>query len=108
MKFVRIATFAIAAFAASPAFAEGGPKWSGWDDELFARAAAEKRFVILDLEAVWCHWCHVMEKTTYANPQVQELLASKYLPVRVDQDAWLETPARARAPARAARTPARA
>jgi uncharacterized protein len=87
MKFVRIATLAIAAFAASPSFATDGPKWSGWDDELFARATAEKRFVILDLEAVWCHWCHVMEKTTYANPQVQDLLASKYLPVRVDQDA---------------------
>ena len=87
MKFVRIAILAIAAFAASPSFAEGGPKWSGWDDDLFARATTEKRFVILDLEAVWCHWCHVMEKTTYANPQVQELLASKYLPVRVDQDA---------------------
>jgi uncharacterized protein YyaL (SSP411 family) len=43
--------------------------------------------VILDLEAVWCHWCHVMEKTTYADPEVKSLLASKYLPVRVDQDA---------------------
>ena len=87
MKLVRIAILAIAAFAASPSFAEGGPKWSGWDDDLFARATAEKRFVILDLEAVWCHWCHVMEKTTYADPEVQDLLASKYLPVRVDQDA---------------------
>ncbi len=54
---------------------------------MFARATAEKRFVILDLEAVWCHWCHVMEKTTYADPKVQELLSEKYLPVRVDQDA---------------------
>ena len=63
------------------------PKWSEWSDDLFARAAAEQRFVILDLEAVWCHWCHVMEKTTYANPEVKELLAAKYLPVRVDQDA---------------------
>ncbi len=87
MKLARIATLAIAALAASPSLAADGPKWSGWDDELFARATAEKRFVILDLEAVWCHWCHVMEKTTYANPQVQDLLASKYLPVRVDQDA---------------------
>ena len=87
MKLVRIAALVIAAFAASPLLAADGPKWSGWDDDLFTRAANEKRFVILDLEAVWCHWCHVMEKTTYANPQVQELLASKYLPVRVDQDA---------------------
>ena len=87
MKLVRIAAFALAALAASPSFAADGPKWSDWSDDLFARAAAEKRFVILDLEAVWCHWCHVMEKTTYANPEVKELLAAKYLPVRVDQDA---------------------
>ena len=87
MKFVRLATLAIATLAASPSLAADGPQWSGWGDDLFARATAEKRFVILDLEAVWCHWCHVMEKTTYANPQVQELLAAKYLPVRVDQDA---------------------
>jgi uncharacterized protein YyaL (SSP411 family) len=87
MKFVRIVAFALAALAASPALAADGPKWSEWSDDLFARAAAEKRFVILDLEAVWCHWCHVMEKTTYANPDVQELLAAKYLPVRVGQDA---------------------
>ncbi len=44
-------------------------------------------FVILDLEAVWCHWCHVMEKTTYKDAKVVALLKSKYLPVRVDQDA---------------------
>jgi uncharacterized protein YyaL (SSP411 family) len=87
MKLVRIAAFAIAALAAVPSHAAEGPKWSDWGDDLFTRAAAEKRFVILDLEAVWCHWCQVMEKTTYANPQVQDLLASKYLPVRVDQDA---------------------
>lgn len=86
MKLVRMLAFAIAVLAASPSFA-AGIKWSEWNEDLFARAAAEKRFVILDLEAVWCHWCHVMEKTTYADPEVMELLASKYLPVRVDQDA---------------------
>ena len=86
MKFARIVTIALAALAASSASANE-LKWSDWNDELFSRATAEKRFVILDLEAVWCHWCHVMEKTTYADPQVQSLLASKYIPVRVDQDA---------------------
>jgi uncharacterized protein YyaL (SSP411 family) len=87
MKLVRIATLAIAALATSPSFAAEELKWRAWGDDLFTRATAEKRFVILDLEAVWCHWCHVMEKTTYANAEVKELLASKYLPVRVDQDA---------------------
>ncbi|MAP10559.1 MAG: hypothetical protein CMQ61_00715 [Gammaproteobacteria bacterium] len=62
-------------------------KWQDWSDDLFARAEAEKRFVILDLEAVWCHWCHVMEQTTYASAQVADLINAHYIPVRVDQDA---------------------
>jgi len=60
--------------------------WEGWSEALFARARAEQRFVILDLEAVWCHWCHVMAETTYQDPKVVGLLKAKYLPVRVDQD----------------------
>jgi uncharacterized protein len=86
MKIVRALACA-AIFAASPSLAEPAVTWSGWNNDLFSRATAEKRFVILDLEAVWCHWCHVMEKTTYSDPKVIELLDSKYLPVRVDQDA---------------------
>ncbi|MEN3351301.1 MAG: uncharacterized protein V7632_4936 [Bradyrhizobium sp.] len=85
MKLVRAIALLVA--MSTPAFATDGPAWNGWSDDLFTRAAAEKRFVILDLEAVWCHWCHVMEKTTYADPAVQELLSARYLPVRVDQDA---------------------
>jgi uncharacterized protein YyaL (SSP411 family) len=61
--------------------------WQSWSPENFARAKAEGRFVILDLEAVWCHWCHVMESTTYQDPKVVELLKSKFITVRVDQDA---------------------
>ncbi len=87
MKLVRILALVIAGLAASSSFATEPVKWREWSEDLFSRAADEKRFVILDLEAVWCHWCHVMEKTTYADPEVIELLASKYLPVRVDQDA---------------------
>jgi uncharacterized protein YyaL (SSP411 family) len=87
MKLVRALAFAAATFAMSPSFAAEPVQWNSWNDELFSRATAEKRFVILDLEAVWCHWCHVMEKTTYADPEVTELLASHYIPVRVDQDA---------------------
>ena len=61
--------------------------WEKWSDEVFARAKKEDRFVLLDLEAVWCHWCHVMEEKTYSNPEVIRLLNSKYICVRVDQDA---------------------
>lgn len=60
--------------------------WHSWSDEVFAQAAREHKFVLLDLEAVWCHWCHVMDQQTYCNPAVRRLMAKKYIAVKVDQD----------------------
>ncbi len=61
--------------------------WQDWSAEIFDRAKAEGKYVLLDLEAVWCHWCHVMDEKTYANPEVAELINKHYLAVKVDQDA---------------------
>jgi uncharacterized protein YyaL (SSP411 family) len=61
--------------------------WQPWSDKIFERAAAEHKFVLLDLGAGWCHWCHVMDEITYSDPKVIELLRAKYIAVRVDQDA---------------------
>ncbi len=76
--------------AGAPATASG-PKealnWVGWSDAVFAQARRENRLVLLDLEAVWCHWCHVMAETTYRDPEVIRLLRARYITVRVDQDA---------------------
>jgi len=71
----------IAAPAAPPAI-----EWHEWSDTVFAQAKKENRFVLLDLEAVWCHWCHVMDAKTYSNPKVISLIGSRYIAVRVDQD----------------------
>ena len=60
--------------------------WQPWSEEVFAQAKRENKFVILDLEAVWCHWCHVMEETTYRDPAVMVLMNERYIAVRVDQD----------------------
>ena len=60
--------------------------WRPWSDEVFADAKAQKKFVLLDLEAIWCHWCHVMDEITYHDPNVIRLLESKYILVKVDQD----------------------
>jgi len=60
--------------------------WQGWSNDVFAQAKKEHKFVILDLEAVWCHWCHVMDATTYRDPTVAKLMADKYIAVKVDQD----------------------
>lgn len=61
-------------------------KWLGYSESVFKLANKEGKFIILDLEAVWCHWCHVMHKKTYSDPEVIKILKSHYIPVRVDQD----------------------
>jgi uncharacterized protein YyaL (SSP411 family) len=60
--------------------------WQPWSDQVFSDAKRTHRFVLLDLEAVWCHWCHVMDANTYSDPKVIKLLQSRYIVVKVDQD----------------------
>jgi uncharacterized protein YyaL (SSP411 family) len=82
-----LASTAFASSANSPSAKFAGKlNWLPWSEEVFSQAAREQRFVLLDLEAVWCHWCHVMDVTTYRDPKVVSLLNRKYLTVRVDQD----------------------
>ena len=38
------------------------------------------------MEAVWCHWCHVMDETTYKDPAVVKLINQHFIAVKVDQD----------------------
>jgi thiol:disulfide interchange protein len=56
--------------------------WRPWSDAVFAEAKRDHRFVLLDLEAVWCHWCHVMHANTCSDPQVIKLLQAHYITVR--------------------------
>ncbi len=60
--------------------------WMPWGDEAFARARAEDKPLLLSISAVWCHWCHVMDRTSYADPAVIEAINAHYVPVRVDND----------------------
>ena len=70
----------------APAAAEAPPlRWNEWSPEVFERARAEGKLVLLDLGAVWCHWCHVMEETTYADAEVRNLMDRGYVAVQVDQ-----------------------
>lgn len=61
--------------------------WQAWSPALFEQAQQQERFVFLYLEAVWCHWCHVMQQETFTNAKVQSLLDRHYVASRVDHDA---------------------
>jgi len=73
----------LACLADSP---RGRIVWRDFDETLFVDAKKQNKFVLLDLEAVWCHWCHVMDKETYSDVSVLKLLQDKYICARVDQD----------------------
>lgn len=60
--------------------------WNEWSEDVFSQAKKDGKLVLLDLEAVWCHWCHVMDEKTYADPSVIKLMEKSILAVKVDQD----------------------
>ena len=60
--------------------------WMPWGDAAFARARAEHRPILLDIGAVWCHWCHVMDGESYEDPAVAELLNRDFVCIKVDRD----------------------
>lgn len=60
--------------------------WQDWSDAAFAEAKSSKKYVLLNLGAVWCHWCHVMDEKTYSDPKVAEFIKANFIPIYVDQD----------------------
>ncbi len=60
--------------------------WADFTPAAFAKATVEKRYVVIDGSAEWCHWCHVMEATTYHDPEVRKLLDAHFVAVKVDVD----------------------
>jgi uncharacterized protein len=66
--------------------AEQGIDWYPWGTDPFEVAQRTGRPVLLDIGASWCHWCHVMDETTYADPEVARLLGEHFVAVKVDRD----------------------
>ena len=60
--------------------------WHEWGEDAFARARAEEKPILLDIGAVWCHWCHVIDRESYENPEIAALINKFYVPVKVDRD----------------------
>ncbi|HXW52022.1 MAG TPA: DUF255 domain-containing protein, partial [Candidatus Acidoferrales bacterium] len=60
--------------------------WQPWSQASFSRAKAEGKPVLLAISAVWCHWCHVMDETSYSNQSIIEEINDRFIPIRVDND----------------------
>jgi uncharacterized protein YyaL (SSP411 family) len=60
--------------------------WQPWGSTAFERARRENRPVLLDIGAIWCHWCHVMDRESYEDAETAQLINELFVPVKVDRD----------------------
>ena len=61
-------------------------QWREWGDAAFAEARERDVPVLLAISAVWCHWCHVMDETSYSSEDIITMVNERYVPIRVDND----------------------
>jgi uncharacterized protein YyaL (SSP411 family) len=61
-------------------------QWHEWGEEAFAAAQRENRPMLLDIGAVWCHWCHVMDRESYDDAEVAAIVNEHFIAVKVDRD----------------------
>jgi uncharacterized protein YyaL (SSP411 family) len=70
----------------SPTVPSSGVMWKEWSGAAFTRAREERKPVLLSISAAWCHWCHEMDRTSYADPEIAAFINDRFVPVRVDAD----------------------
>jgi uncharacterized protein YyaL (SSP411 family) len=60
--------------------------WYEWGEGAFAHAKSEDKPLLLDIGAVWCHWCHVIDRESYENAEIAKIINEHFVPVKVDRD----------------------
>ncbi|HVZ16038.1 MAG TPA: DUF255 domain-containing protein, partial [Terriglobales bacterium] len=61
-------------------------RWFEWGADAFETAKRENKPILLDIGAVWCHWCHVMDRESYDDAEVAKIVNEFYIPIKVDRD----------------------
>ncbi|MDR5697631.1 MAG: DUF255 domain-containing protein, partial [Armatimonadota bacterium] len=60
--------------------------WYPWCEQAFRRAREEDKPILLDIGAAWCHWCHVMDRESYDDPEVAAIVNEHFVAIKVDRD----------------------
>src|SRR5579863_5722864 len=70
-------------------------QWRDWNDAAFREAKDQDKPILMDIGAVWCHWCHVMDDGipgdpihtgSYSDPKIAAFINDHYIPIKVDTD----------------------
>ena len=60
--------------------------WHEWGNSPFHKAKTEDKPILLDIGAVWCHWCHVMDRESYENKEIARVINDLFVAIKVDRD----------------------
>jgi hypothetical protein len=60
--------------------------WYPWGEEAFARAQAEDKPIFLSIGYSTCHWCHVMARESFEDPQVAALMNASFVNIKLDRE----------------------
>ncbi len=60
--------------------------WYPWGEEAFQKAKNDDKPIFLSIGYATCHWCHVMEQESFANPQIAKLLNDAFVNIKVDRE----------------------
>jgi uncharacterized protein YyaL (SSP411 family) len=61
-------------------------EWQEWGEAAFEKAKVEDKPILLDIGAVWCHWCHVMDRESYESAATAKIINDHFIAVKVDRD----------------------
>ena len=61
-------------------------KWQEWGSDAFQKAIEQDKPVLLDIGAVWCHWCHVMDRESYEDAETARIINEHFVAIKVDRD----------------------
>src|SRR5688500_6149545 len=82
----RLLALFLLVFAAPAQADTPSPPSANCSPSPLARAARDHTYTLPHTAAGWCHWCHVMDRTTYRDAAIQQRIAEKFIAARVDQD----------------------
>ncbi len=60
--------------------------WSPWGEEALARAREQDRPLLVSIGYSACHWCHVMERESFEDPEIAALMNDRFVPIKVDRE----------------------
>ena len=60
--------------------------WYPWGDEALEKARREDKLIFLSVGYSTCHWCHVMEKESFENPEVAKIMNRYFVNIKVDRE----------------------